>query len=75
MRHHGVSLDNVMEAVESFNDNASGGILYDYGNEYLIKGDITSVKADEMGMTAVATSSGRHVTLADIAEVKPRLPC
>lgn len=76
MRHHGVSLDNVMEAVESFNDNASGGILYDYGNEYLIKGDITSVKADEMGMTAVATSSGRHVTLADIAEVKlgPQTP-
>ena len=76
MRHHGVSLDNVMEAVESFNDNASGGILYDYGNEYLIKGDITTVRAEEIELAAVATSSGKHVTIADIAEVKlgPQTP-
>ncbi len=76
MMHHGVSLDNVMEAVESFNDNASGGILYDYGNEYLIKGDITTVRAEEIELAAVATSSGKHVTIADIAEVKlgPQTP-
>ena len=42
MQKHGVSLTEIREAVANMNNNASGGVLYEYGNEYLIKGDIST---------------------------------
>ena len=38
MRHYGVSLSDVMDAVDGMNQNTSGGVLYEYANEYIIRG-------------------------------------
>ena len=43
MRHYNVTLDEVMESVSLLNNNATGGVLYEYGNEYIIKGDANSM--------------------------------
>lgn len=40
MQRHGVSLSEVREAVAGMNRNAPGSVVYDYGNEYIVKGDI-----------------------------------
>ncbi len=70
MRARDVTLDQVRTALEGFNNNASGGVLYQYSNEYLIKGDIATASVDEMAQAVVATSAdGFPVTLADIATV------
>lgn len=70
MRHYGVSLSDIAEATENMNVNASGGITYEFGNEYLIKGNISSADIYEIGMASVRTESGNNVRLCDIAEIK-----
>ena len=71
MKYHNVTLDQVREAAAGLNTNASGGILYDYGNEYLIKADIHTSSVDEMAKTVVVSEPGQAVvTLADIATIR-----
>ncbi len=69
MRYFDVSLDDVMAAVNLINNNASGGVLYDYGNEYLIKGDVTTTSTDEIGQSVIKSVDGKVVTIADVATV------
>ncbi|MCM1490452.1 MAG: efflux RND transporter permease subunit [Muribaculum sp.] len=70
MRHYGVSLTNVAEATENMNANASGGTTYEYGNEYLIKGNISTEDVEEIGKASVKTDSGANVKLSDIADIR-----
>ena len=72
MNHYGVTLGEVMEATRGMNLNANGGVLYEYGNEYIVRGVIAETDAAEMGRAVVkaATSNGRPVLLEDIADVR-----
>lgn len=70
MALHNVSLSEVMDAVASINSNASGGVLYEYGNEYLIKGDIATSDVGELSESLVRADERGTVRLADIADVK-----
>lgn len=76
MRHYGVSLSDVADATENMNVNASGGTTYEYGNEYLIKGNISTTDEEEIGRASVKTEAGENVRLSDIAEIKigPKTP-
>ncbi len=71
MQRLGVSLSEVMEAAQGVNDNSAGGIIYDFGNEYIVKGAVNTSDLDEIGAAVVrgGTSPGDIVTLADIAEI------
>ncbi len=78
MRHHGVTLSEVISATEDVNDNAGGGVIYEYGNEYIIKTDLATTSAAEIARAVVRSDERGTVTLADIAEVgmggkQPRL--
>jgi len=78
MRYLDVSIDEVLEAVEGMNNNTSGGVMYDYGNEYLIKADVSTTDPDELSQSVVRSDDRGIVTLADIATVtiasqEPRL--
>lgn len=77
MRHYNVTLDEVMESVSLLNNNATGGVLYEYGNEYIIKGDITTTSTEEIGKSVVRSNSDGIVLVEDIATVKigNKLPC
>ncbi len=66
----GVTLAEVMEAVEGLNDNASGGIVNDFGNEYIIKGAMRTTDTDELAMAVVRANASGIVTLADVARVE-----
>ena len=76
MRHRGVVLSDVLEALENFNSNASGGIIYDYGNEYLVKTPVATADIKELENTPLPSDSVTPLVLADIAEVSrsPHLP-
>lgn len=69
MKHFNVTLDEVTAATESFNDNATGGIVYDYGNEYIIKGDINSRSVEDIGNSVIRSDAGGIVLLSDIADI------
>ena len=68
MRHLGITLTETVDALENFNANASGGILYDYGNEYLMKASLSTADAEEMGK-AVIRGGDAPVILSDIADI------
>ncbi len=70
MKHYDISLSDVMDCVEAINDNASGGVIYQYGNEYLIKGDINTTDPDDIAAAVVRSDAdGNTVIIGDIAEV------
>ncbi len=76
MRYLNVTLDEVTDAVESINNNAAGGILYQYGNEYIIKGDISTNSSDDIGNSVVRSDDSGVILLKDIASLGmgPKLP-
>lgn len=70
MKFHGITLREVTEALESVNDNAAGGVLYQYGNEYIIKGENNTSAPDEIASAVVRSDASGVVTVADIATVQ-----
>ncbi len=77
MRRLGVSMDEVIYAVKGMNQNASGGTLYEYGNEYIVRGLLSTNDIDELKKAVVKTSeNGLPITLDAIADVRigPKTP-
>ncbi len=71
MRLLGVSVDEVLAASRDMTLNSSGGVLYEYGNEYIIRGMIATKDAEQIARNFVKMSeSGQPITLGDIAEVR-----
>ena len=53
------------------NQNANGGVLYEYSNEYIIRGVLTTTKAEELAKGVVTmTPDNTPILLEDIATVK-----
>lgn len=78
MQQLDVSIDEVLEATRDMNMNAAGGVVYDYGNEYLVKGEINTADLDRLGSTVIRSDERGIVTVADVATVtiageQPRL--
>lgn len=77
MRHYGVSLDEVIYAVKGMNQNAAAGTLYEYGNEYIVRGVLSTNDVELLRKAVVKVSdSGLPVTLEAIADVRtgPKTP-
>ena len=69
MRHYGVNLADVTAATRGMNRNTSGGVLYDYSNEYIIRGVAGTDVIDRIGASMVKMQGEYPVTLADIADI------
>ena len=70
MKYYGVGLNEVMDVVLEMNRNVAGGVLYEYGNEYIIRGMISTNDAGALGKTVVKSINDTPVVLENIAEVK-----
>ncbi|MEG1585862.1 MAG: efflux RND transporter permease subunit [Bacteroidales bacterium] len=70
MKQYGISLNEVTEVVKGMNQNASGGVLYEYGNEYIVRGILATDNVDELGKSVVKNINDIPVLLENIAEVK-----
>lgn len=81
MRHYGVTLDEVMTATREMNLNANGGVLYEYGNEYIVRGVLSTDKIEQIAKAVVkiqgnetqgdkGVTSSSPVLLEDIADVR-----
>lgn len=58
MRHYGVTLDEVMNVTRGMNLNANGGVLYEYGNEYIVRGLLSTERIDQLARAVVRGGSG-----------------
>lgn len=70
MKHYGIGLDEVIKVVTEMNQNASGGVLYEYGNEYIIRGLLSTNNIAALGATVVKSMDDVPVLLENIAQVK-----
>lgn len=70
MRHYDITLQEVMNAAQDMNRSSAGGVLYEYGNEYIIRGVLSTNDADAIGRAVVKMDGDAPITLASIAEIK-----
>ena len=70
MKHYGVTLGEVMEVTRGMNQNTNGGVIYEYGNEYIVRGVVSTEEVQEMARAVIKTVGGAPVTLEDIADVR-----
>lgn len=70
MKHYGVRLQEVMEATRGMNENKNGGVVYEYGNEYIVRGITSTGDIDRIAACLVRKDGNSLITLADIADVR-----
>ncbi len=70
MKHYNVSIEEVEKAATGVNNNVGGGILYEYGNEYIIKGNINTTSLTDIANTVVRSDERGTVLLSDVAGVQ-----
>ena len=57
MRHYGVTLGQVLDATRGMNLNANGGVIYEYGNEYIVRGLTATTNTELLGKTVVKSAT------------------
>ena len=71
MKHYGVTLGEVMEATRGMNQNTNGGVIYEYGNEYIVRGMLSTEEVGQLRRAVVKPAEeGRPVLLEDVADVQ-----
>ncbi len=65
-----VSLDELSEVCRGISQNSAGGVVRQYGNEYVVRGIARTSDLEELGNTYVKSFRGKPVRLNDVAEVK-----
>jgi CzcA family heavy metal efflux pump len=70
MKHFGVTLDELLKACQASNENASGGFINDYGNEYIVRGLVRTNNVAELGNVVVKSVNGIPVKISDVATIQ-----
>lgn len=71
MRHYGVTLGEVMAVSRNMNQNTNGGVIYEYGNEYIVRGVLSTDDVHKLGRAVIRTTAeGAPITLEDVADVR-----
>ena len=76
MRHYGVTLGQVLSATRGMNLNANGGVIYEYGNEYIVRGLTATTDTELLGKTVVKSATDSNgspsapILLEDVADVR-----
>ncbi|PZR09533.1 MAG: CusA/CzcA family heavy metal efflux RND transporter [Flavobacterium psychrophilum] len=70
MNNAGVSLNDLLKASKEANGNSSGGFMYEYGNEYIVKGIGRTNDVNELGKSVIKNVKGNPIKIEDVAEVK-----
>ena len=69
MNIYGVNVNELAQIGRTFSINSSGGILRDYGNEYMLRGMARNNDLEELGATFVKTVNDKPVVVSDVADV------
>ena len=71
LRLLGVSVHEVIAATKDMTLNSSGGVLYQYGNEFIVRGMLATKEAEQIARGVIKlTEDGQPITLADVGEVR-----
>ncbi|MCB9367172.1 MAG: efflux RND transporter permease subunit [Calditrichaeota bacterium] len=67
---YGISLDELVSAVEKSSQNSTGGFFVAAGQEYLIRGVGRVRDVDELRRAVVATKNGQPILVEQVADVQ-----
>ena len=70
LKHYNVDLATLVEKVKEANQNAPGGILNEYGNQYIIKGSGRAYAIADLEEAIVKYVNGQPIKVKDVALVK-----
>ncbi|MBS4040924.1 MAG: efflux RND transporter permease subunit [Flavobacteriales bacterium] len=70
LKYYGVGLQELFQKVKESNQNAPGGFLNEYGNQYLIKGNGRAYAVDQLEEAVLKQVNGQTIRIKDVAEVK-----
>lgn len=64
-----VSVEELASACEHISSNSSGGIIRDYGNEFVVRGIGRTSDVEELAGTFIKLADNKPVRISDVAEV------
>ncbi len=70
LKAYNVTLDQVMEATETSNQNFSGGFFQQYSQQYTIRGIGRVHSLEDIRQSVVAERNNQPITIADVANVE-----
>lgn len=69
LKFYQVSLEELTTSCESMSQNSNGGVLRQYGNEYVVRGMARTSDLEELGKTLIKQVNGHPVRVEDVAQV------
>lgn len=70
MNFFGVSMSDLAEICKTISQNSTGGVLREYGNEYVVRGIARSSDLETLAASYIKSRNGKPVRLDDVAEMK-----
>lgn len=70
LKYYNIGLEELFEKVKESNQNAPGGFLNEYGNQYLIKGNGRAYSVDHLEEAVLKQVNGQTIRVRDVAEVE-----
>ena len=70
MTFYKVSLSEIADVCKAISQNSMGGVVRQYGNEYVVRGIARTSSIESLGNTFIKLVNGKPIKLRDVAEVK-----
>lgn len=70
MKYHEVSLKELEDAVRNTNSNASGGLINQHGQEYIVRATGRSSDPGDIASSVIKIRDHKPVRISDVADVK-----
>jgi CzcA family heavy metal efflux pump len=70
LKYYGISLEELLEKVKASNVNVPGGIINQYGNQYIVKGSGRAYQVEQLQESVVKQVNGQTILIKDVASVK-----
>ncbi len=70
MGYFDVSMHELAEVCKGISQNSMGGVLRQFGNEFVVRGIARTADLEELGNSFIKTRNNKSVRINDVAEVK-----
>ena len=69
MEYYDVSMDELADVCSSMSQNSNGGVVRQYGNEYVVRGMARTFDLEILGKSLIKLKNGSPVYIEDVAEL------
>jgi len=69
MKYYQVTMSELAEVCRGISQNSTGGVVRQFGNEYVVRGMARSAEIDALGNSFLKLINGKPIRINDVAEV------